>query len=543
MRMRFSVFFVPLLLIGAFAVSATAQTITANSCSQSDVQKAFSSVTASTTTIVIPSCPSGVTWNNSNGTVSLTVPSGSSGLTVQGQSSCTGQGNPSGSTSGVVSCTDNTLILNGSSYNSSNDIPIFAVTTQTGVPFRMTGLSFQGNGTTQTYNGAIVIGGSSCQVRVDHNDFRNLNAMMLTVNSYGGCGVVDHNAFDYTSSVNIGFRIQGSGSNDWGGNYPWAAATSFGTQKGWWYFEDNYVQHAGPDCDRGGKFVMRYNTFTSASSGEAQFGTTHPTGEPGGAIRGCRAEEIYGNSFVVPSGTTMSQWWWISSGTAVFWNNTVTPNGMQVGYVFDSMRRSNATYSQSSTPNGWGYCGSAFDGTGSSWDQDATSASTGYRCLDQPGTGQSDLLTPGGNFPSIVNTVTGTVSWPHQKSEPVYDWSNDLGLVRGGTYFRDATNESGSFVANSDYYLWCNSSSATGCTSFDGSDGVGSGPLASMPSTGKQGVGYFATDQGSQGQLYVYNSSGDPAVYYTPLSYPHPLVSGLSANSNSQPSPPTGLVG
>jgi hypothetical protein len=81
--------------------------------------------------------------------------------------------------------------------------------------------------------------------------------------------------------------------------------------------------------------------------------------------------------------------------------------------------------------------------------------------------------------------------------------------------------------------------------SFNGTVGVGSGPLSAMPSTCTTGVGYWATDQGSwnhsgsggQGVLYKCLSTNNWAAYYTPYTYPHPLLS----QPPPPPQPPTAL--
>lgn len=65
---------------------------------------------------------------------------------------------------------------------------------------------------------------------------------------------------------------------------------------------------------------------------------------------------------------------------------------------------------------------------------------------------------------------------------------------------------------------------------------MGFGTLARRPTTcptnpenafgmGVAGVGYFATDSGPQGTLYTC-SANTWTVYYTPYTYPHPLVGG-----------------
>ena len=76
-----SLFFAILFSVLVFGKVAQAQTINAASCSSTDVQAAFNSVTATTTTVKIPGCPAGVGWSAQ---VSLNVPSGSTTLSIIG---------------------------------------------------------------------------------------------------------------------------------------------------------------------------------------------------------------------------------------------------------------------------------------------------------------------------------------------------------------------------------------------------------------------------------------------------------------------------
>ena len=62
-------------------------------------------------------------------------------------------------------------------------------------------------------------------------------------------------------------------------------------------------------------------------------------------------------------------------------------------------------------------------------------------------------------------------------------------------------------------------------TSFDGSSGVGIGPLSQRPSScSKEGVAWWATDEN---KLYRWKN-GKWELYYTPFPYPHPLRTILS---------------
>ncbi len=135
--------------------------------------------------------------------------------------------------------------------------------------------------------------------------------------------------------------------------------------------------------------------------------------------------------------------------------------------------------------------------------------------LDQPGRGQCDLLA--GNPP--VDKATGQKAWPHQALEPIYGWLNRLNekQVNVGSTFP-------TLKENRNYY---NENKA-----FDGTAGIGVGSLANRPTTCVKGVAYWATDQGKwdrthsgpDGQLYVATAKNTWTLYYTPYTYPHPLV-------------------
>jgi len=456
--------------------------------------------------------------------------------------------------------------------------------------FRLTGISLTGSGSgTQTYNGALGIYGTSSQIRVDHCHIYNINVRAFQTSGVVS-GVFDHNIIQGATGAGWA-TFGGTGVADPFGDTDWAAASGLGGSN-FVYFESNEFLNGGNDCFSGGRWVIRYNTFIQHQG--TGFVQTHPTGGSG-RDRGCRAWEVYGNSFSNPYQTAFNVFF-VSSGTGVIWGNTTVSGQVTNFLTVHSMRRDNLTYAQSPTPTGWGFCGNTFwtgtvntsgtavtwasgtqfsvtsGGGGSShisatssiningttytvsnynsatsltlttsagtqtgvtyyvpisgWDQDSNT-STGYRCMDQPGQGVGQLLS--GNFPNAVNTVTGKISWPNEALEPVYEWMDTF----SGTTFL-LNYEPDALFANSDFYLWCNAASASGCTSFNGTVGVGSGTLASRPSTCTTGVGYWATDQGSwnqsgsggQGELFVCTAPNTwgATPYYTPYTYPHPLA-------------------
>jgi hypothetical protein len=514
--------------------SMYAGTFPAATCNKSDVASAISRALAagSGNTVTIPA-----------GTCTWTTP-----LTVSLPTSLSiiGAGNSS------VGGGDQTVLIDNVNHSSTD----YMISIDTGAAtnvFRWSGITIEANGSSTTSNnGVFTIGGASTSVRVDHSHWNQ--DQQLEVNISGQiAGVFDHDIFDLGD---LGFRTTASGwstgtpnQGDGDGDGSWADIATPGASN-MVYVEDSVFtnhQMSSPtpanDCISGGRWVMRFNTFNTGAALQ-----THPTGHDHGNDRGCRYMEIYKNNFTDGqtglSNPEFNTMFW-SAGTGFMWGNTI--NKYRYGITFHNMRRNNNTYPQTATPGGWGYCGTTFDGTGSAWDQSAT---TGYACLDQPGTGKSDLLS--GDFPNKCDETTGCTTvagtWPNQVKAPIYEWSDSWTGTAGfpGTF---ATVVDDEITQNADYYLWCDASSRSGCTSFNGSQGVGSGPLSSRPSTCTTGVAYWATDQGSwnnsgsggQGELFKCSATNVWTLFYTPFQYPHPLVTGSSTTQT--PGTPSNLSG
>ena len=119
--------------------------------------------------------------------------------------------------------------------------------------------------------------------------------------------------------------------------------------------------------------------------------------------------------------------------------------------------------------------------------------------------------------PPATNPTTGE---PQHVSNSYY-WGNKISPntnipVGVGTTLYYSSLGRNVPLANYDYWDYN--------ASFNGTSGVGVGPLASRPATCTTGVGYWATDESI---LYRATATNTWMVYYKPYTYPHPLRSLL----------------
>jgi hypothetical protein len=519
-----------LLLSGfCFAPRLAAQsTITAASCNESDVAAA---VSKATTDGDVVSIPAGTCAWSTDLVVTMT-----NSITIEGAGAENASGwYPSLTTTG----SDQTIIEDADSSGNA----IMQITTVSGKSFRLTGIAFHWDSSNSgtAYNGVVELYGTSQAVRIDHCHFLNLDIVDVMMSGWQ-YGVADHNVFETDISDTNGIRVLDDGWNGdtspYGGNGSWADTSHWGSNE-FFFMEDNvYTGTTGnsfstvEDCGEGGRYVFRYNQV-----GLHWAMIDHGTNSQ--PYRGCRAEEVYMNTFVWnpnESGNSDSDSTLLNkeSGTLLFWGNSVEGETSIINS--NTIRTSNRTYSETAAPNGWGYCGTGQTGSDSPWDENTNS--TGYACLDQVGRGKGDLLS-GQAFPNDVNTATGTISWPNQARDPVYVWDTTY-TANGwsGDTFWAGTD--GVTQENRDYYLQLPNYNES--ATFNGTAGVGQGSAAPSgsctagPGGNTPGVGYWDT---SNSTLYVCNPTNTWTAYYTPYTYPHPLD---TSTTSSAPAAPTDLA-
>ncbi|HYM74936.1 MAG TPA: hypothetical protein VE377_03070 [Candidatus Dormibacteraeota bacterium] len=462
--------------------SSRAANVNAASCSQSNVQSAINAA-SSGDTVVVPSGSCTYTTATSY-TASVII---NKAITVQGQTACTGAGSS-------LSCTDGTIISDGTGTN-SGEIP-FEISSSGA---RLTGFSFVDTRSVVDAKSAVQTDAGTTGWRIDHNHFHPTNTNNTRAITAYGYGLVDHN---YFQDALDGVDVEGgqSGDTTYAGDASWTQAMSFGTANAV-YIEDNefnYTQvlDGAYDSYAGARVVFRYNDVKNTNFG------SH--GLDSGGLRSTLQQEIYGNT-VSNTGTHIYTMANTRGGVAFIFNNVVSASGGSYdSFYWVQNYRSDSAYSSS-----WGACDGSnnLDQNSSGWQ--------GWGCKDQVGRGTNQ-----GKFPQ-------------------YSWGNSFKgrapTIASNFYicgYQDCTRAQ-------TYHILNNRDIYNEVSGFDGTSGVGFGPMSARPSSCTSGVGYFATDQGVQGTLYQCSSANAWTSYYVPYTYPHPLQ---NSGGNQGPAPPTGLT-
>jgi hypothetical protein len=470
------------------AASVPAATYAAASCAESDVQTALRLAAAGDTVQI----PAGTcTW-----TTTLTYQAPGS-ITIIGASS-----------QSVTGGGDATVIIDNVSHSPSDDATFAITTGPASSVFRLSGLTFQGGTGGTTYSGVLRIGGTSQNFRMDHIHFKVISAVAADIDGWI-YGVVDHCLWDMApNSVDNGLRI---GHVAWGGyqygDGSWADTTTFGSNR-FIFMEDNVFNNGfANDINNGGRMVFRHNTLTLSE---------FQTHEMEDRNRASRAWEVYANNFTCDPNVTAacgSSALFVRGGTGLVWANTA--NNIK-NLITANNDRTNTGHAFVTPPNGWGYCGTTYGP--SAWDQNTDSS--GYPCIDQIGRGKGDLL-PQSYWPV-------TPFWSHEASEPIYEWNDTVAFAPnwGGVKFsQDLT-----INPNRDFY--------SSVSPFTGAAGTGTGLLSARPTVCTPYVAYWATDTNT---LYQCSATNTWTSYYTPYTYPHPLVANSGGGTNT-PLAPTNLT-
>lgn len=365
------VFVIVLLFLVMLVVSGTcdADTHIAASCSAGDVQTAINA-SSDGDIVYFPVAPCAVTWT--------------SGVTVNKEIALSGR-----TTACPDACVDNTVINNGSIAIQANNV-------------RVTGITLSGENATIDVH---ITGGGLSGWRIDHNHFKDIGQITpskysIRIGRWGSAGenirrnypgLIDNNSF--TGAVqNKAIQMYGGC-----GTYSdWKDTLTLGGSS-FLFIEDNKFVHttltdgvSSFDCDSGGRFVMRYNTFTNGWINTHGVNDGGPDGDPT-IHTGAHAWEIYNNTF---NGNVP---YWIRAnmrgGTGVIHHNS---------WNFDRKDRVSTPFIFQYYRGDVGpYCTGTYSCAGHH-SIDGNQNSSGYPCYQQIGVTGSSGIT----------------------KSPVYEWSN-----------------------------------------------------------------------------------------------------------------------
>jgi hypothetical protein len=560
-------------VLGAVPATMLAQGVyTAASCSQSDVNAVVNgpihrAVDGDTINIPAGSC----TWRSA-----LTVPNGI-GISLVGSGTPNSSPGINGASS---SCSSTVLIddlssgsmiamspINGNSVSRISCMKLLPTTPNPGFgsPIQVVG----GCNTVGCPNFRLdnIIGPSNwAAIGISDDTF----AMVVNV-----FGVADHNTIGDVQPASNGVNFINVSHAAWKGvggygDNSWATPDTFGTQQAF-YIENNTLSYALiTDTDTnagtggGGRFVCRFNTVNSISSGGGctdhgtdttgrarggrQYEAYGNTGTCTNAQQGCGSFAggrsgvgmIFGNSFTNSGGgffkgmadlDAQRRWrpdspWGACDGTSPWdTNDSSTYYSGTIGSV--SASNSNYSITDSGAPgwsnNQWKMIGNPYSfvdltqnfgyeiganssnslttyDTGSNYGVNVPAAGDRYKILRST----SCIDQPGRGAGLLVNgssPVLTTTGAPGPVNQ-VLDPSYEFADSMPGTANHTLDSNSQGILANREYFAESVNQSAQSSPSspFNGQSGTGHGTLANRPTTCTPHVGYWATDQGDWNQ-------------------------------------------
>jgi len=399
-----------------------ASTVTAASCSSTDVQTAINSISAGTVMVPAGSCTwtTPVTINAKTGTMSAP-------FILQGATTCTG--------TPTSACTDNTNItdstsgdnpaLNVTGLDATHAVKVSNLTFTAGTAITDGLLQLHSTGVYCNCAGFII---SNIHIKHSISGGRGIE----TVGIYG---LISHILVSVTDTTGSDQTLSIFGSDDGadGGFTPWTNGLTLGTANAV-YLEDSTFNYGSTledsiDAYAGARFVIRYNAFNHATIG------WH--GTDSGNRRSPFSFEVYNNTFTNNSGGNFRSST-VRGGTGVFFNNTYGGPNAWTGQTL-MVYRACPPLDQSA----WGTCAST------DWEIGSTNfASNASRtCTAAPGggvkfcSGNRDLVCTNDATCSTASAGTcstffdsqGTGKYAcrdqpgqthGQVTSPVYTWSN-----------------------------------------------------------------------------------------------------------------------
>ena len=403
----------------------------------------------------------------------------------------------------------------------------------------VTGFTFDANGFS---NDLIETKGRTSNFRYHHNACI-VFASKCIWNTHSIFGVIDHNTFTWPASspggVPLFIHHCGYDNDTWdfAADRSRAAALNLGGTKVL-TIEDNTFTNNSTVTNQtfaidgwcGQRVTVRFNTFNNAVI------STHGEHDSSAKQGGNKQFEYYRNKMNFVMAGDYESFLDIRGGTGMSFHNKITTTGTgSLGFVsyFKILNRENNYYP-------WGPC----NGTGVYDGNFGGSFPAGYPCYGQVGWHGGGLMNSKAFLPDDtanrpVLVSSGVPQWPTEVLSPVYTWKN---LINGAEdNVGVAANSTAYIVSDREFYKY-NASCVAG-----GSCNSGTGQGTSLPTSCTNGTGFWLTNAGSwntsttetysdtpgEDGLHYKCVGGTMVLNYTPLTYPHPLVTGGGGSTAS----------